>query len=142
MVVLGTTAALSIGAFLVTVVEHRPMYWVDYLLRTQSFPLWCLQLASNVICGPLVEEIVFRGVLQSFLTNRFGSSVAIAIVAVVFGLAHYAQGAMGAVQVAMLTVVGLALGILRHRFHSIGPSYAVHGLYNLSLGLLEFHAPP
>jgi membrane protease YdiL (CAAX protease family) len=76
--------------------------------------LWAI---NNLLLVCLTEEAIFRGYLQEGLTRwwagrRYGESVAIAVAAVLFGLAHIAGGA-GYVLVAGLGGVGYGLAYRR-----------------------------
>jgi membrane protease YdiL (CAAX protease family) len=84
------------------------------------------------------EEIIFRGLLQSFLAQRwkrtfmiFGSSVSAAavFVAVLFGMIHLHSGPLVA---AAATVLGLTAGELRRHSGSLLPAVVVHALFNVA----------
>jgi membrane protease YdiL (CAAX protease family) len=85
-----------------------------------------------VVAGiaPVVEELTYRGLGFSVLA-RFGSTAAIVVTAVIFGLGH---GLVVALPI--LVAFGLGLGYLRSRTGSIYPSIGLHALFNaLSLAL-------
>jgi membrane protease YdiL (CAAX protease family) len=82
---------------------------------------------SVVICTfvPFVEELTFRGLGVSLL-RRFGSWPAIAVVGVVFGLAH---GLV--VSLPVLMAFGAVLAWIRLRTASVVPGMVLHGTFNL-----------
>lgn len=99
--------------------------------------------ASLVLVQPLLEELVFRGVLQgqalALLTSqgqprRLGPvTLANALVTVAFVLLHLrAQPLAWALAVA---VPSLVLGHLRERFASVWPAVGAHAFYNAGFGV-------
>jgi membrane protease YdiL (CAAX protease family) len=80
-----------------------------------------------VICTfiPFVEELTFRGLGYSLL-ERFGQWPAIAIVGLVFGLAH---GLV--VSLPVIVAFGWVLAWIRSRTGSVVPGMILHGTFNL-----------
>ncbi|MGH3048890.1 MAG: lysostaphin resistance A-like protein, partial [Gaiellaceae bacterium] len=80
-----------------------------------------------VICTfiPFVEELMFRGLGYSLL-ERFGRWPAIAVVGVVFGLAH---GLV--VSLPVIVAFGWMLAWVRSRTASVVPGMVLHGTFNL-----------
>ncbi len=80
-------------------------------------------LAVLLIGGlaPLVEELVFRGLVWGWLTGRWGVRVAIPVSSGLFALAHVEP-----LHVALVFPIGLLLGWLRWRTGSIWPPIAAH----------------
>ena len=106
-------------------------------------PAGWLAWASFVLFQPLIEELVFRGVLLGLalqLTShrgqprRFGPfTMANILVTAVFVALHLqAQPMAWALAVA---VPSLVLGHLRERLASAWPSVLVHAFYNTGFGL-------
>lgn len=96
---------------------------------------WVLLLVLIVVIGaPLVEEIVYRGSLQTRLVQSFGSGVGILVTAVIFALIHLAP-----VEIPGLFVFALVLGIARHKTQTLGLPIVAHLAFNatgLSLVML------
>lgn len=86
-----------------------------------------LVLAASlvVLVGPVVEEMVFRGVLLRGLEGRFGAPLAIVVQAFLFAALH--RSAWLFVPMAAL---GAALGWLAQRSRSLVPAVLVHASYN------------
>lgn len=89
-------------------------------------------VVTAVIAAPIVEEMVFRGVVLRSLRSRLSWPSAIAVQAVLFGLAHVdpVRGAGNAGLVIVLTGVGLAFGTAAALLRRIGPSIVAHALFN------------
>jgi len=89
-------------------------------------------LLAGVVAAPLVEEIVFRGVMLRGLRSRLAALPAVAIQGVVFGLAHVdpARGAGNVGLVLVLSGVGIAFGGATEQLRRIGPAMIAHGILN------------
>jgi membrane protease YdiL (CAAX protease family) len=96
---------------------------------------WAVLLVLVVVVGaPVVEEIVYRGSLQTRLMQGFGISVGIFLTALLFALIHLAP-----VEIPGLFVFALVLGIARHKTGTLGLPIVTHVAFNatgLSLVLL------
>ncbi len=102
----------------------------------QSIPTWALPLVGVgfVLANPTVEEVLFRGVLQTMVLDASGSAgVAIAVQGLAFGAIHAAGVPGGPLGVAMAGTWGVALGIVRHRTGSIRLVWVVHVLANIAI---------
>jgi membrane protease YdiL (CAAX protease family) len=85
-----------------------------------------------VVAAPILEELVFRGLLQRSLTARVGNSQAVVIQAGLFGLYHVTPG-LGFTNVPYalsLAAAGLALGWAAARWGRLGPSSTAHFFVN------------
>lgn len=93
--------------------------------------MWKLLLILIVVVGaPLVEEIVYRQVVQQDLVQRWGKAVGIAVTAAVFAAVH-----MQLVEFAGLFAFALVLGVVRQRTGRLGTSIVTHMAFNAA-GLL------
>lgn len=99
----------------------------------ESTPLaWRIPLVLLVVSlGPLVEELLFRGVLLSALLQRSGSAAAIGLSSLAFALAHLPGLGWKIYGLPDLLLLALALAWLRLRSGSIWPSVVGHGTNNL-----------
>ena len=82
---------------------------------------------STLILPPLVEEMIFRGLIQKYL-ERAGMHWILANVvqAVLFGVFH--QNLVQGIYAALL---GFALGFVAHRYNTLAASTLMHMFYNL-----------
>ena len=114
--------------------------WVGPSLR---YPSGLLAWASFVVFQPVLEELVFRGILQGQalrLSTRHGQplrlgafTLANVLVTVGFVALHLrAQPLIWALAVAGPSLV---LGHLRERLASLWPAILVHAVYNLGFGM-------
>lgn len=102
----------------------------------QSLPPWTLPVAGLgfVLVNPTVEEILFRGLVQTMVVDVVGrSSVGIVAQAVGFGAIHIDGVPGGVLGVLMAAAWGVVLGTVRHRTDSIRVPWVVHALANLTI---------
>lgn len=129
----GWTAAFcafaAIGLFVVVQLALMllPAAWLtDYndhmelLLSTGLIPA-----LSIAVAGPLAEELMFRGVIQTRLERAMPVWAAVVLQAVLFGVTHGTP-----VQMAYAFLMGLVFGLLRSRTGSILPGLAAHAAFN------------
>lgn len=113
------------------------------LLKTQDVETPMKELFSDrtsvlllgifgVTLGPICEELAFRGFLQPLLVRSFGAVLGILFTAVPFGLLHLAQYAWSWRHGVLITVTGIALGLMRHLTGSTRASAIMHGAYNFT----------
>jgi len=105
---------------------------------------WAWGLAfMAIVAAPIVEEIVYRGFLQSALLKMFGSPwVAIILTSTAFGAVHM----VGAQSVqwysaATVGVLGLCCGIAFEHRKEIGVPIMMHVLFNLTNVVLALLIP-
>lgn len=91
---------------------------------------WLTGLWAVVIVGifvPLAEEVMYRGVIQTYLVKRWGAWIGILLTSFWFALIHF--------DIALfvpLFVIGLALGLIRHLYRSLWGAILLHSLNNLT----------
>jgi membrane protease YdiL (CAAX protease family) len=78
-----------------------------------------------VLLGPIVEELLLRGVVLDALERRFGRWWGIAASAVAFAVLHGSTWSL-----LPMTFLGLALGRIASRRRSLWPAVALHVAYN------------
>jgi uncharacterized protein len=100
---------------------------------------------SVVVFAPFVEEILFRGFLQSYLRRYFGVFPAIAIASILFAFLHYsAQQKLGNIPLlGSLFVFSCFLGFIYERQRSLFAPIFLHAIFNtLSVASLYFIESP
>lgn len=93
---------------------------------------------TAVVAAPIVEEMVFRGVVLRGLRSRLPAVLAVVLQGVLFGAAHVdpVHGAGNVGLVVVLSGVGIAFGVASQLFRRIGPSIVAHALFNGAVLLL------
>jgi uncharacterized protein len=93
---------------------------------------WIALVAVVCIGAPFIEELFFRGLVQTRLVGRLGTLPGIAITSVLFGAAHLIGwvGPITIVYAVAITGAGLVFGLLRHLTGRLGPSMMAHCFLN------------
>ena len=87
---------------------------------------------TAVIAAPLVEELVFRGIVLRSLLSISRPAVAVAGQGMLFGVAHVdpVRG-LGNIGLAMvLSAVGISFGVAAYLLRRIGPTMVAHAIFN------------
>lgn len=119
-----------------------PTHTVLEAMQRPDRPVWlpAAMWVGVTVIAPLAEELFFRGVVLHGLAHAFRRrGPALALSALLFGLAHYQQPQ----DVPALAVFGVVLGIVGFRTRSVAGPVIVHALFNaktmlwLALGATE-----
>lgn len=84
-----------------------------------------------VTVGPMIEELMFRGVLLSALLRRLSITTSITCCAVLFACVHLDGLQFQWYALPNLTLLAAALCWLRLKSDSLWPAILAHGVYNL-----------
>lgn len=107
---------------------------VQNLRSTLSNPwLFSLTALTVVTLVPLMEEFLFRGLLQSWFKRTFHhTSLAIILSSLIFSLFHYsyAQGLSNIELLSSLFMLSCVLGFLYERQHSLWAPIGLHAFFN------------
>lgn len=106
---------------------------VSFIKMTFANPLY-LTLGSVTILflAPVIEEILFRGFLQSYLRRYLGSRHAVFLTALCFSFFHYSpqQGVGNIPIIGSLLVLALFLGLVYEKRGSLFASMFLHASFN------------
>lgn len=92
-----------------------------------------VMLAFGVFIAPVVEELLFRGLLYPVLNRLTGAFASLTITSLLFALLHASQLAFSWAPLLSLFLVGLVLTLVRARYRSVMASTLVHMAYNATL---------
>jgi membrane protease YdiL (CAAX protease family) len=84
-----------------------------------------LSLLLLAVLAPLVEELIFRGLIYGWIAGRWGTAPAWIVSSLAFAAAHYEPA-----HVVLVLPLGLLFGWLRRRTDSLVPSLVAHMLNN------------
>jgi len=130
-------AATLIGA----VLEYEPVdqVAVQHMKGLMEYPLLFSGMVFCVIfLVPAIEELLFRGYLQSWLRGRLGSGRALFLTSLIFALFHYSsgQGLSNLEVVSTLFLFSCYLGLLYEKRRSLIAPLALHSTFNAASILL------
>ena len=98
--------------------------WPDY-----APPILVMRILAIGVLGPILEEMVMRGLLFHFLRRTaVGALGAIVIISLVWTAIHYRYGPG---TLALVFADGLLFGLARHQGHSLWLPIGMHMLGNL-----------
>lgn len=129
LVGLGTLADLSLG--LLAEASGTPSHWTEWFDEDLAYGTPAVAAASlfgTVIAAPVLEEIVFRGLLFATLRRRLAWPVAAVISAAIFAAAHgYGAAGFGSVFISGLLWAGAY-----EKTGSVLPGTAAHVANNVA----------
>ncbi|HXI83897.1 MAG TPA: tetratricopeptide repeat protein [Verrucomicrobiae bacterium] len=151
---LGTLKVMGLsvlGLVLASGISPWSAHWVERVLRRpvtiqEAIPLIKYALIANplaafssvVIVGPIVEEILFRGLIYGALEKRLRVTGAILVSSLLFAAVH-----LQVVYFIPIFCLGLVLGWARWKANSLGLPILIHVLNNgVALLFLKFFEKP
>jgi len=88
----------------------------------------------SALLNAIVEETIFRGIIQTELSNVFTNSTAILLQALLFAGFHYAGGfPNGAIGFGMTFIYACALGIMRYKVKGLLAPIIAHATADLTI---------
>jgi membrane protease YdiL (CAAX protease family) len=148
--VAGSIAARSTESIaLLPIIILQPHFRVPEVSEFQRFTTgvsgWIVLALVTCVGAPIVEELFFRGLIQTRLVSRYGPVVGIGVTSVLFGAAHLIgwAGPISLVYALAIAGAGVALGTMRHLTGRLGTSMMTHSFFNgQALLILAFvHTP-
>lgn len=116
--------AVISGYFAVLDYAGVPIIRFADLYRQFHWPVWAMFLSISVMPA-IFEELAFRGVIQSTLTNLLGEREAWLIQAALFSGLHLMP-----IIFPIHFLMGLCFGYMRLRSKSLYPGMLLHGVWN------------
>ena len=140
VLLLSVPLGLSLGVLtdeldrIVQIFLPTPEIFLQYLesLRADTALDWLLLVMGVVVIASISEEILFRGFLQVALGNVIHPWIALALVSVLFGLAHYVSLSYAII----VGLLGFYMGALLLVTGNLFVAIAVHALYDFAVLLL------
>jgi uncharacterized protein len=133
----GSLAARSTGSIvLLPIIILRPRFRNPDVSVFHQFTIgasgWIVLALVVCIGAPIVEELFFRGLIQTRLVGRYGPVVGIGVTSVLFGAAHLIgwDGPVTLVYALSIAGAGVALGTMRHLTGRLGTSMMTHFFFN------------
>ncbi len=135
----------SIGVFILLVISFQiginsPMAktisFFFNLNNENATPPSILVLMSIVLFGPLMEEIMFRGIILRGLLSKYTAKKAIIFTAILFGLIH-----MNPIQIPGAILLGIFFSWIYYRTRNIGICIMLHMVANTTTMLIQYIPP-
>lgn len=139
-----TQYVLTVMLFPIIRVSHRsetPQELVRAVEQSRGVGLAILLVLAAVVVAPVVEELVFRGVLLRALLRRTTDGWSIVVSALLFAAVHVLGDPGSALVFPALTGLGCLLGALAVRSGSLSRPILVHAGFNLFTTVLVLMKP-
>lgn len=109
-----------------------------------SFPPWTLVsvFAAVALTAAVVEEAAFRGYMLSGIQRRFGWTVGISLVAILFYVAHLSHAYATVAFLPFFLAHGLVFGLLVFYTRSILPGVVLHAVSDLVVLPMQYGVIP
>ena len=99
------------------------------MLKSSKAALYTIAMLS-VVTAPVVEEVVYRGVLYSAFQRSVGKYLAVGLTTLLFALVHVPQYWPSFSTIFLLTLLSLILTLLRAQSGNLWPCIVLHTLFN------------
>ncbi len=121
-------AIIAIGA---TVEHFYPATDNDLEKMLRASPLVAYSLAFlATFTAPLVEEVIYRGVLYSAFRKKFGVTVGVIVATTLFALVHVPQYYPSYSTIFMICLLSLILTLIRAKTKNLLPCIIFHTIFN------------
>ena len=111
------------------------------LLIESSMPSRLVTAFIAVFTAPLIEELVYRGVLYSAVERTLGTAVAIGVVSLLFAGVHVFQYVNNISVITVITILSFTLTLVRAYSGKVLPSFVIHLVFNGVQSLVIALAP-
>ncbi len=125
----GLAVLLLIVAVLATWLFGGAETQMDQIVKSSLKARFVLAFLA-VFTAPLVEEIIYRGVMYPVVQRTFGTVWAVAVVSVLFAGVHVFQYFNNFAVVSVIAVLSVTLTLVRSRTRSILPCFVIHLVFN------------
>lgn len=102
---------------------------LDILIESSMYTRVATALVA-VVTAPLIEEMVYRGVLYSALEKAAGVGVSIAVVSLLFAGVHVWQYRNNLAVILVITLLSITLTVARAVTGKLLPSFIIHLVFN------------
>ena len=120
---IGSILAIVIVSTLFNAEELKSVQ--QLLAKDAAFIYVISYMLSLSLIGPLAEEILYRGLLYSWLRKYTGAIASMLISSIIFALGHG-----WGIRTVIAFIIGLVFALSYERTHSLSFSYWVHASYN------------
>lgn len=123
MILWGVVLILAAGVVIEPLLMLFPAEAYEGVQQTIGLGGWAIM--STIVAAPILEEILFRGLIFESCAERFGKGVGLFVSALLFGLVHIVP-----VQIINAFVVGLILGYVYLKTRSLVSVMVIHAINN------------
>jgi len=144
--VVGTLACIGTAVLLLVIGFGVTHFWgggktqLDLLVESSLAARFATAFVA-VFTAPLVEELVYRGVLYSAVERALGKIVAVGVVSLLFAGVHVFQYSNNIAVITVITLLSVTLTLVRAYSGRVLPAFVIHFVFNGIQSLLIVLAP-
>ena len=134
-------------AFAITAMYGERKTDLDMMIESSVYTRLATAFVA-VVTAPLVEELIYRGLLYKALEKAAGIAIAILVVSLLFAGVHVFQYRNNLAVIAVITLLSITLTVTRAVTGKVLPAFIIHLVFNgiqsvlIVLGpLLDKHIP-
>ncbi len=116
-------------AFAITMFYGERKTDLDLMIESSVYTRFATALVA-VVTAPLVEELVYRGLLYKALEKAAGVAVAIGVVSLLFAGVHVFQYRNNVAVIAVITLLSITLTVTRAVSGKVLPAFIIHLVFN------------
>jgi uncharacterized protein len=102
---------------------------LDLLVESSVGARWATAFVAT-FTAPLVEELIYRGVLYSAIERTLGTIIAILVVTLLFAGVHVFQYKDNIAVIGVITLLSITLTLVRAYTGKVLPSFIIHFVFN------------
>src|SRR5688572_23665403 len=125
----GLAVLLLIVALLFTWLFGGAETQLDQIVKSSLKARFVLAFLA-VFTAPLIEEILYRGIMYPALQRIFGMVWAVAVVSILFAGVHVFQYFNNLAVVSVIAILSITLTMVRARTRSLLPCFVIHLVFN------------
>lgn len=123
LILWGLILVFAVSTILEPLLALFPDEFMKVLDNAVGSGIWAV--ITTVVCAPILEEILFRGIIQQSCTREYGAVRGVIAGAAIFGIVHVIPQ-----QVVNAFFVGIILGYIYIKTRSLTPVIIIHALNN------------
>ncbi len=127
-------------AFAITMLYGERKTDLDLLIESSMYTRFVTAFVA-VVTAPLIEELIYRGVLYKALERAAGVAIAIVVVSLLFAGVHVVQYRNNLAVIAVITLLSITLTVARAVSGRVLPSFIIHLVFNGIQSVLIVLAP-
>ena len=129
VVSVGLAIVLFSLAFLITSLYGERKTDLDLMIESSIYTRIATAFVA-VFTAPLVEELIYRGLLYKALEKAAGVAVAIGVVSLLFAGVHVFQYRNNLAVIAVITLLSITLTVARAVSGKVLPAFIIHLVFN------------
>ena len=116
-------------AFLITMAYGERKTDLDLMIESSIYTRFATAFVA-VVTAPLIEELIYRGLIYKALEKAAGVAIAIVVVSLLFAGVHVFQYRNNLAVIAVITLLSITLTVTRAVTGKVLPAFIIHLVFN------------